>query len=54
MPLYRLDLKTGREIDNKVFPNWTIEEIEAYLDYQDQLDQRAMEREERRGAYYRR
>ena len=51
MPLDRLDPKTGREINHLVFPNWTIEEIEAYLDYQDQLDQRAIEQEERRGRY---
>ena len=51
MLLDRLDPETGREINHIVFPNWTIEEVEAYLDYHDRLDQRAMEQEERRGRY---
>ena len=51
MLLDRLNPETSREINHLVFANWTIEEVEAYLDYQDQLDQRAMEQEERRGGY---
>ena len=54
MLLDRLNPETSRVIDYKAFLNQTIDEIKAYLDYQDQLDQRAVEREERRGAYYRR
>ena len=38
MPLGRLDPETGREINHLVFANWTIEEVEAYLDYHDRLD----------------
>ena len=51
MPLDRLDPETGREINHLVFANWTIEEVEAYLDYHDRLDRIAEEREERRGGY---
>ena len=51
MPVDQLDPETGREINHLVFANWTIKEVEAYLDYHDRLDQRAIEREERRGGY---
>ena len=51
MPLDRLDPKTGREIDRLSFPRWTIEEIEAYLDYHAELDRRAEEWEARRGRF---
>ena len=51
MLLDRLDPETGREINHLVFANWTIEEVEAYLDYHDRLDRIAEEREERHGGY---
>ena len=49
--LDRLDPETGREINQLAFAKWTIEEVEAYLDYHDQLDHIAEEQEERRGRY---
>ena len=51
MPLDRLDPKTGREINHLVFANWTIDEVQAYLDYHDRLDHIVEEQEERRGGY---
>ena len=51
MPLDLLDPETSREIYYLIFLNWTIEEVEAYLDYHDRLDQRAIEREERHSGY---
>ena len=46
-----LDLETSQEINHLVFANQTIEEVEAYLDYHDRLDQRAIEQEERHSGY---
>ena len=51
MPLERLDPKTGQEINRYAPPQQTIEEIEAYLDYHDELRKRVEEQEERRGGY---
>ena len=51
MPLDRLDPKTSREINHLVFANWTIDEVQAYLDYHDRLDHIVEEQEERRGGY---
>ena len=36
MPIDRLNIQTGKWIP---YIKWSIEEIQAYLDYQDQLDQ---------------
>ena len=48
MPLDRLDPKTGQEIDLYTTARWSVEEIEAYLDYNKQLDEDYIEQEKRR------
>ena len=43
MPIDRLNIQTGKWIP---YIKWSIEEIQAYLDHQDQLDQEVEAQEE--------
>ena len=43
MPMDRLNIQTGKWIP---YIKWSTEEIQAYLDYQDQLDQEVEAQEE--------
>ena len=48
MPMDRLDLSTGTVIRQRL-NRWSNKEVEAYLDYQDQLDQEAEAEEQLQG-----